>query len=221
MIIEAKNKPHQSTQEDILVIDSTLTPPILASVNGPDGVFPLNSVLLRIEVKSTITREGINQFLHASSEAIKMEFSKQAGCKSKFTHPLSILVAFKSDCKNDEWDYEYKRFREVLKEGEYPPALSGFVSVICVVEKGFWFLHGDKQNRSWCRLVKLSPNRDVDSPEDRLAYLAAKASDSVYRAHAERQGRDPSQGLEAGIGQFILPATIFPLEVIEEDPIKR
>ena len=221
MIIEAKNKPRESTQEDILVIDSSLTPPILASVNGPDGVFPLNSVLLRIEVKSTITREGIRQFLHASSKVIKMEFSKQADCKAKFTHPLSILVAFKTDCKNEEWDSEFERFCEVLKEREYPPALSGFVSVICVVEKGFWFLSGDKQNRSWCRLVRLSPDRDMDSPEDRLAYLAAKASDSVYLAHAERQGRDPSQGLEAGIGQFILPATIFPLEATEESPIER
>ena len=211
MIIEAENKPRKSTQDDILVIDPSIAPPILANPDGPDGVFLLNSVLLRIEVKSQLTREGLREFVNASSEIIKMKFSKQSGCKTKFTHPYSILVAFKSDSSSDEWDYEYNRFREVLKEADYPHALLGFVSAICVVDKGFWFLGGDKQNRSWCRFVSFKVDDDVDRKEDRLAYLVAKASDIAYQAHAERQGRDPSQALEAGIGQFILAKRIFPL----------
>ena len=210
MIVEARNKSRKSTQDDILVIDPSLAPPILANVDGPEGVFPLNSVLLRFEVKSTIKREGLSEFIEASVEIAKMEFRKQPGCKSKFTHPLSILVAFKSDSSSDELDYEFHRFCEVMKEKECPPALNGFVSAICIVDKGFWFL-GDfgKQTRSWCRLV-------TDSQEDRLAYLVAKASDIAFRAHAERQGRDPTQGLEVGIGQSIPAGTIFQLIVSEE-----
>lgn len=140
-----------------------------------------------------------------------MKFSTQPGCKTKFTHPYSILVAFKSDSQSDEWDFEYKRFREAFKEAKYPAPLSGFVSAICVVDKGFWFLNGDKRNRSWCRFISFKDDDEVDRKEDRLAYLIAKASDITYRAHAERQGRDPSQGLEAGIGQFMSAKRIFPL----------
>jgi hypothetical protein len=212
MIIESSNKPRKSTQEDILVIDTTLAPPMLTNVNGPDGVFLLNSVLLRIEVKSQITREGFREFINASSEITDMKFTKHPDCKTKFVHPYSILVAFKSDCSNTDWDYEYTRFRGVLKETNCSPALSGFVSAICIVEKGLWFLGGDKKSRSWFRLDRFAADRDEDRPEDRLAFLTAKISEIAYRAHAERQGRDPSQGLEAGIGQFIIPpARIFPL----------
>ncbi len=215
MIVEARNKSRESTQDDILVIDPSLAPPVLANVDAPEGVFLLNSVLLRFEVKSTIKRQGLSDFIKASAEIAKMEFRKQPGCKSKFTHPLSILVAFKSDSSSEELDYEFQRFYEVMKEKNYLPVLSGFVSALCVVDKGFWFLggFGDK-SRSWCRLV-------TDRQDDRLAYMVAKASDIAFRAHAERQGRDPAQGLEVGVGQFIPKGTIFPLSMEDLDACQR
>jgi len=172
---------------------------------GRKGCLFFNSVLLRIEVKSTIDRKGLADFIDASSEVAKMQFDKQQECKTKFTKPYNILVGFKSDASSDEWDYEYHRFREVMKEKDVPPELSGFISAICVVDKGFWFLRGfGERQRAWCRL-------DSDVKEDRLVWLVAKASNTAYRAHAERQGRDPSQGLEVGIGSSIPPARIFPL----------
>ncbi len=210
MIVELRNKPRRATQDDILVIDPSLAPPVFANVNGPEGVFLINSVLLRIEVKSTITREGLSDFIDASLEVAKMDFDKPPNCKTKFTKIISILAAFKSDSANDEvWDYEYSRFREVMQEKDCPPPLSGFVSAICVVDKGFWFLRdfGGKE-RSWCRL-------DTENKEDRLAWLVWKASNTAYRAHAERQGRDPTQGLEVGIGNSCPPTTIVPLDMSE------
>ncbi|MBM3836070.1 MAG: hypothetical protein FJ403_22965 [Verrucomicrobia bacterium] len=59
MIVESKNKPRNSTQDDILVIDSSLAPPVFANINGPEGVFLFNSVLLRIEVKTSISVAGV------------------------------------------------------------------------------------------------------------------------------------------------------------------
>jgi len=205
MIIETKNKPRKSTQDDILVVDQSLAPPILANVDGPEGVFLFNSVLLRIEVKSKITRQGISDFIDASSEVAQMQFDKQPECKTQFIKPYSILAAFNSDSESDDWDFEYKRFRKVLKEKDCPPALNGFVSALCVVNKGFWFLKGfGERTRSWCRL-------DTESKVDRLVWMVCKASNTAYRAHVERQGRNPSQGLEGGIGNCIPPANIFPL----------
>ena len=206
MVIESKNKPRRSTQDDILVIDTSIAPPVLTNVNGPEGVFLYNSVLLRIEVKSTVTREAVSEFIDASSEIVRMDFDKQPNCKTKFTKPYNILVAFKSDSSSEEWDYEFHRFLDVMKQKALLPPLSGFVSAICVVDKGFWFLKGfSKTERSWYR-------QDTDTKEDRLAHLVAKASNTAYRAHAERQGRDPSQGLEVGIGSSI-SGTVFQLPV--------
>src|SRR6266550_513264 len=75
MIIEAKNKSRRSTQDDILVIDPSLSPPVFASTDGPEGVFLLNSVLFRIEVKSRITRQGLSDFIDSSLEITNMQFT--------------------------------------------------------------------------------------------------------------------------------------------------
>jgi hypothetical protein len=215
MIIEPSNKLRGPTQEDILVIDSSIAPPILASATGPDGVFPLNSVLVRIEVKSTLDRKGISDFIDASLGVVNMGFSKQPGCKNNFAHPVSILVAFKSDSSNDEWDWEFQRFLDVMKERKCPLVLSGFVSAICVVDKGLWLLKDfGGMERAWCRL-------DSDVKEDNLAWLIAQISNQAYKAHVERQGRDPSQGLEVGIGGFISsPPKIFQLHISEDLQLK-
>jgi hypothetical protein len=205
MVVESSNKPRRSTQDDILVIDPTLAPPILANTDGPEGVFLFNSVLLRIEVKSTINATGLSDFIKASAEVVNMQFDKQVDCKTKFTKPYSVLVAFKSDSSSDEWDYEFARFCAAMKGKNCPPLLSGFVSAICVVNKGLWLLKGfGEKERSWCRLHS-------NIREDRLVYLIANASNTAYRAHVERQGRDPSQGLEVGIGSSIPSATLVPL----------
>ena len=176
-----------------------------------EGIFHLNSVLLRIEVKSTLNQKGLSDFIDASLEIIKMEFNKTDDCKSKFAHPASILVAFKSGFSSQKWDYEYRRFRDIMKKKKCPPALSGFVSAICVVDKGFWFLndYGGRQ-RSWVRLDSII-NDDPNLMKDRLVRLIAKASTVAYRAHVERQGRDSTQGLEVGIESFIPPATVYQL----------
>src|SRR6266542_2513158 len=76
MIVESRNKPRRSTQDDILVIDPTLAPPILANADGPEGIFLFNSVLLRIEVKSTINATGLSDFIEASAEVASMQFDK-------------------------------------------------------------------------------------------------------------------------------------------------
>ena len=210
MIIEASNKPRKSTQEDILVIDTSIAPPILANANGTEGVFPFNSVLLRIEVKSTITNQGIGEFLESSSEVLSMDFQKQPECKAVFTKPYNFMVAFKSDLSGDEWDNEARRlFKAMAGKGLHP--LSGFVSALCVVDRGYWYLKGFEEDmRSWCRLD------DPDSKEDRLARLVCHASNMAYKAHAERQGRDPSQGLEVGIG-WLSPQMKSVLIPIDED----
>jgi len=207
MIVESRNKLRKSTQDDIIVIDPSLAPPVLANADVPENVFLFNSVLLRIEVKSTLNRKGLSDFIDASSEMARMQFYKQPDCSVKFTKPCSILVAFTSDSSSDDWDHEFRRFCRVMKNKKCPPVLSGFVSAVCVVDKGFWFLKGFGQSeRCWCRL-------DSHLKEDRLVYLVAYASNTAYRSHVERQGRNPCQGLEVGIGSSIPPATIFPVPV--------
>lgn len=212
MIVESKNKPRKATQDDILVIDTSLAPPVLANVSWPEGVFLFNSVLFRIEVKSTITRQGLSDFIDASAEIVKMQFDRQPDCKTKFGYPHNILVAFNSDSSSDEWDFELNRFRELMREKNASSELSGFISAICVIDKGLWFLKDFREGeRAWCRL-------DSDVREDRLVWLVAKASNTAFRAHAERQGRNPTDSLEVGIGSLLPLAQVYPVPPEDQEP---
>src|ERR1019366_1568850 len=80
MIIAAENPIRQNTQDDIIIYDKSLAPPILASTNhAPEGVFLLNSVIARIEVKSTLTRSDIRTFVRSSKEIAALRLTVQDG----------------------------------------------------------------------------------------------------------------------------------------------
>lgn len=195
MIIEDRNKMRQSTQDDVIVYDESLAPPVLKSLGAPEGVFLYNSVLLRLEVKSTLSRAGVRDFVDASLEIAQMNVTVQPGCVNRFTGAYNVLVAYDSDSKGDT-DFELTRLKEVMTEKDVG-FLSGIISALCVVGKGFWKLGStDARKRTWLRLKS-------DNPCDHLAWLVGMCSSSSYDAHARRLGRDPAQGLDSGIGAYL------------------
>ena len=196
MIIEASNKLRQSTQDDVIVYDKSLAPPVLKSAGAPEGVFLYNSVLLRLEVKSTLSRRDIRDFVDASLEIAQMNVTVQRGCEKRFDGAYNMLVAYASDSKGDSKDFELSRLIDVMTERNVD-CLSGIASAICVVGEGFWKIgQTDAGARTWLRL-------DSSDPRDHLAWLVGLCSSSAFDAHARRLGRDPTQGLESGIGAYL------------------
>jgi hypothetical protein len=56
VIVDGSDRARESSQEDIVVYDSSLLPPVYAQASAPEGVFPYDGVLARVEVKSRLTR---------------------------------------------------------------------------------------------------------------------------------------------------------------------
>ncbi len=197
MIIAAENKLRQSTQDDIIVYDQSLVPPILASVRAPEGVFLFNSVLARIEVKSTLTRRYVEAFVNSSLEIAALKFSVHPNCTPNLEAPFNLLFAFTSDSDGkDDPDFEVKRLHAVMGECKVDPK-SGIVSMLCVPGKGFWKLGvGKNGDRVWLRL-------DSSLAYDHLVWFVGCVSNSCFLGHALRQGRDPTLGLEGGIGNYL------------------
>ncbi len=195
-IIAAENVSRQSTQDDIIIYDRSLTPPILASTaHAPEGVFLYNSVLARIEVKSTLTRQDIRTFLQASVEICDLKHSIQPGFSGNMFGAFNLLFAFDSDATGaGDPDYQLQRLIEVMREDGHDP-VSGKISMLCIPKYGFWKIGQDEQGRCWQGL-------EPRGPEDRLAWFVGCISNSCYQQHAVRQGRDPTQGLEGGIGMY-------------------
>lgn len=197
MIIATLNQKRDYSQDDIIVYDESLVPPVLASNNAPEGVFLYNSVLARIEVKSTLTRAYVREFVQSSLEVANLLVTVHKENTSNFEGAYNLLFAFNSDSegKNNE-DFEVQRLAEVMKE-EGVDILSGIVSMICVVGKGFWKIGlDDKGNREWKRL-------NSSSPLDHIVWFLGCTSSTCFNAHALRVGRDPKKGLETGIGHYI------------------
>ncbi len=198
-IIEAENSKRESTQDDIILVDKTLAPPVFASNNAKEGIFLYNSVLARVEVKSTVTRDYMKDFCSTSLEISKLRFTVGDSFLANYVGTFNLFFAFKSDSdiNNKKENFELKRLVEVMQELGIDP-LSGIVSMICIAGKGFWKLgvKPDNQTRTW---QKLNSNEAVDH----ITWFVGCVSNSCFNAHMQRQGRDSSRSLEAGIGMYL------------------
>ncbi len=197
MIIDTNNQKRQFTQDDIILFDRSLTPPILATESlSSEGVFLYNSVLARIEVKSKVTRGDLRDFVRSSMDIASLKHGVQQG----FAGPplfgaFNMLVAFDADAEGvGKPDYHLTRLIEVMQESGCDP-LSGVVSMLCIPPYGFWKIGNSSGTIAWERL-------DPPEPERNLAWFLGCVSNSCFLEHAKRQGRGPTQSLEGGVGMY-------------------
>ena len=198
-IIEAENLKRESTQDDIILFDKTLAPPILGSNNPKEGIFLFNSVLARIEVKSTVNRGFMKDFASTSLEISKLKFTVGSNFNANYFGAFNFFFAFKSDAdlENKNPNFELKRLVEVMKELNIDP-LSGIISMVCIVGKGFWKIgvKADDKTRTWQKL-------NSDEAFDQITWFVACVSNSCFNAHMQRQGRNSDNSLESGIGMYL------------------
>lgn len=193
IIISQEDIKRNHTQDDIILFDRSLTPPILASNNLREGAFLFNSVLARIEVKSCITLSGFHNFCESSQEMSRMKFSARTNFETPVTGPLNLLFAYKSDISGDE----LPRFTKKMVELGINPT-SGIISIICIPGKGLWKIG---QNNTWQKL-------NFEKPEEHIAWFIACISNSCFNEHIKRQGREIDKSLEMGIGTYI-PGDVY------------
>lgn len=125
-----------SSQEDIILYDKSILPPIL--FNEISGFFPIESVLYTIEVKTTLTA---TELLKSHLAAKKLSgFDYLPGLKDekgneKHHHvekARSVVFALQSDLV-ENGKSEAQRYKEIY-QNESP-----FLVAICVVDKEYWF----------------------------------------------------------------------------------
>lgn len=141
-----------SRQQDVVMYDTRVLPPFLADPSV--GLFPLESVLYTIEVKSVLMAGDLRQ-AHESAQQID-GFEYQTGFHSLDNEPVDLPVwkviptvfAFDSDLSvsgRSEVD-RYPSF-----EGPEPP-----LKAICVVGRGYWYWHHFRQRwLEWPRTYEL------------------------------------------------------------------
>lgn len=139
----------QSPQQDIIVFDMRVLPPIL--FERGHAIVPIESVIATIEVKSVLNAQELRS-AHNNAKLLS-ELDMHSGVKdnngnwvdSPVSSPLPIVFALESDLKGLP-DAEIKRYADVKSDD--PAILRG----ICVAGRGsFWpqarLLH-DKKTRN-------------------------------------------------------------------------
>jgi hypothetical protein len=137
---------NQSGQEDILIYSREALPGGLRLAET--GLLPIEACVAVIEVKSTLTADGIRQSIEHSQRVRRLQTIYHTKPKATTfmwnlefaTYPIYNVFALKSDLTStDEWD----RFKTLHSEMGLEDSS---VFAACIVETGMAYWRGSKEN---------------------------------------------------------------------------
>jgi len=185
-VISFKNHFRSKTQEDILLIDQSISPSVLIKPHVDEGVYLRNSVLARIEVKSSLDSNGFNGFVKSCSEYHQLRLDlddERYNAKKINMMEINMLFAFKSPVQKDTI---FSWFNSIN---------NGSISSVCILEHGFWKIN---TTHGWDEYSCQTPNVKAE----RLAAFVGLTSNTAFSQHIVAQGRCRLSSLESGIGQY-------------------
>ena len=155
-IIDSDGTRRELSEDDLVVYDPNLAPQLLLSPS--DGIFPVESVLEKIEVKSRLTRDEMRKAIRSAVgvHELKMLPPQKDSVPERV---ICALFAYRSDFQGDE----HKRMLECLEEvgvPQIPPP----IPMLCVMEKGTWFLASSDRpgfQSKWMLAKPKSDHNDV------------------------------------------------------------
>lgn len=131
-----------SGQIDIILYDRSILPPIL--LDEKLGIFPIESVLYTIEVKTTLTASDL-KLAHDCAEDLYRNFGYLPGLrhegevveKHRLEKLRSVVFALKTDLSGNKSN-EAERYKRLYQDG---PA---HIRAICVADREYWFDDGKR-----------------------------------------------------------------------------
>ena len=141
-----------STQQDVVVFDKSEVPPLLVGEEG--GLFPLESLIYTIEVKSVLNAEELRR-ANESARSIDMALKdltyilEDHAEPPTYPRPLSALFAFESDAKDKD---ELERYFEQFKPEDQK------LQILCVVGKGCW---ANQRSDKWIEWPRTQDHEEI------------------------------------------------------------
>lgn len=174
----------QSNQIDIVLYDRSILPPVL--FDGRLGLFPVESVLYTIEVKTTLNASELKT-AHISAEGLANKFGYLPGKHDKKGNELhhnleklrSVVFALNSDLSGTGLN-EAERYRKFYGNDH------AYLRAICVAGKEYWYDSGN----FWVG------TKNVDKYDEVLAFIGGVTN--TYRAVSVSRG-------SPFLGSYIIP----------------
>ena len=144
----------QSAQQDVVVYDTRLLPPLL--MDASIGTFPVESVLYSIEVKSRLTADSLRAADAAAGALSDFEYvpalydNEHNPQESQILNLVPTLFAFDTDL-SEQGISEVARYDKI--RGDKPP---GFRN-LCVAGRGCWWWYKNQ----WHSYVPTYPYEEI------------------------------------------------------------
>jgi len=135
---------HLSKETDLIIYSKDINPPILYDTGGARGIFPAETCLYSIEVKSKTSSNEIKDAIKKARVIREMQYSP--GFYDNFgnapshsiTPIVTVFFSFSSDLTGKS---ELERYLVLDPEGNTDP----LIRAICVVGSGYWYFYGHEQ----------------------------------------------------------------------------
>lgn len=127
---------NQASETDVILY----SPEILPARDAEEtvGIFPIESCIYSIEVKSRITSTEIDDAIKKGQALDKLDAFYFVNRGPLSTRPITVLFAFSSDLKSGP-EEEFKRFKERIDVAGIGSLGVPPIRVLCVVGKGYWY----------------------------------------------------------------------------------
>lgn len=159
----------KSRQSDVIIYDRRILPPIMLA--GDRGIFPIDSVLVVIEVKSilkashykTLVKAGRHFFPKSKDNPNGLHIAIPGGLEDHNTvYPLYAVFGYTADADRDELE----RLEEQVPGGSY------YIRLICILAKGVWSRNdgvrlNDDIGENAVRFLALALNKLEDTAKSR------------------------------------------------------
>jgi hypothetical protein len=189
-----------SGQIDIVLYDKAILPPVL--IDEKLGLFPIESVLYAIEVKTTLTAADL-QSTHKSAKALQTTFGylpgQRVNGKLVPQHSIeklrNVIFALKSDLSGNNLN-EAERYKSIY--GDEP----AHIVSICVAGREYWF----QSNSAW------AGGTDTDPYDGILSFIGGVTN--TYRNVSSSRGYPL-------LGCYVVPEDMqqLPYLQVSKDPM--
>ncbi len=131
-IIDSHGHERPRSQDDIVLYDLALNPPVLASPDTSDGVFLFDGVHARVEVKSNLTNTELKHAYESAAQFHTLQFAKPTS-DHPLESPRNYLFAYRGAAKFGGNDDPVSQVCEWLAPGELNP-----FAAICILDRATW-----------------------------------------------------------------------------------
>jgi len=192
-IIDSQDQDRHEGEDDVILYDREITPPIRMYSGSTNGVYHFNGVLGRIEVKSSLEARDYIQFIERCQTVMQFRVDVRKELTGGIDGAYHYLLGYDSRAQKKP---EIERFYEACENIGANP-VSGIATVICVLGKGVYRLWKDGDRKFWQKA------RADDSPARQLVRFVSMVSEISLRLHIVRVGRKIEDSLEISIGNYL------------------